>query len=457
MSGRISAPGAPMHRPGTYTYFHNAAYSRGIFSTQGVVAAVLNTSFGEVGGVTTITDADRINELIGPNKEAELSFTGGTQVLHVVRVGEGGKSGTVSVAGVDLETKYPTNRAFNVTIRDGLAPDTKDFILFEGQRTIERFNFGSSGGNVTDTLISVINHESKYLNAKKKEGGDAPDTQQQVVNEAMSGGENPTITAGSYADAMKALDKVAFLAMHTDSTDMQIHASLQAYVARRFNEGLRCFAVVGEDLRVRYAQRRDNAKSFDNFQITYVGNGFLDEEGNNIDGSQAVAYVAAEASSVDYNVSLTHKRVPNSTGVVSDLTLLQYDEAATSGMLVFAESEEGTAMIDYGINTKTTFDEQEDIGWNKLRRMRTRYELMDRLVRVSNSLIERGMDTNDDGRAQFIAEGNEVIQEMAGIQTGEVVLSRQYPPQGDKTWYDIINIEDLDSIEKYHLNFGFSA
>ncbi|MBM7633830.1 phage tail sheath subtilisin-like domain-containing protein [Geomicrobium sediminis] len=456
MSGRVLSPNVSMPRPGSFVHFYNAGYSAPSFTTRGVTAAILAASFGAVGEVTTIRNPEEIVELIGPNEEAEKSFQAGTQVLHVVRVGSGGKTAKTTIGEIELETKHPTERKFNVSIRESLVPGTKDFILFEKQHLLERFDF-ESGSNETDELINLINERSKYLTAKKREssGGGDEEIESMTANQSLTGGENPEVRAGDYAEIMNKLDKYAFMNLFTDVTDMQVHVSLQTYISRRFNEGLRCFGVVGEGLGVRFSERKANALSFDDFKIVYVGNGFLDEEGQTVEGSGAVAYVAGVSGSVDYRDSLTHKRVVGSTGIYSDLDIRQYDEAAKSGMLVFSESNEGSAMIDYGINTKTTFDENEDLGWNKIRRLRTRYELIDRLVGVSDGLIERGMDTNDDGRAQFIMEGNEVIQNMPGIDSGEIVLSTTNPPHGDSAWYEIINITDLDSVEKYHLNFGF--
>ena len=99
----------------------------------------------------------------------------------------------------------------------------------------------------------------------------------------------------------------------------------------------------------------------------------------------------------------------------------------------------------------------EDPGWKKIRRVKTRFELITRILRNSEGII--GSVNNDsNGRQTFIAIANGVINQMIAegkLLSGEVVEDTANPARGDSAWF-IISVVDLDSIEKVYLTYQFS-
>lgn len=111
--------------------------------------------------------------MIGSGLAAELleeAFLGGAVFMHTVRVGKGGAKGKVAITessagNVELTTKYPTSRKFEVTLRDALDPSKREIILTEEGRQLESYSY-EAGDNEALTLIEVL-AKSAYLDVKK--------------------------------------------------------------------------------------------------------------------------------------------------------------------------------------------------------------------------------------------------------------------------------------------------
>ncbi|WP_096201894.1 phage tail sheath subtilisin-like domain-containing protein [Bacillus sp. FJAT-45350] len=447
MAGQLFVLGEQKPRPGTYVTWHNAGGTSLATGTVGLAASVLRATWGKVNDVTTITPETMTK--LGDNEIIKQIFTGGARVIYAVRGGNGGTVATVDLSGVTIETKYPTSRKFNVTVRESLDGTEKELLLFEGQKQIDKVTF--SGDNEKQALADAINEQSNYLLVPSGEftSGEVDI----VLNKEFTDGSDPTMTASDYADTFPTLDTKFFDGICTDTTDMQVHMSLQAYVNRRLNEGSRIIGFVGEKSDIDFETRAQNAKSFNDFAMVYVGNGFLTADEREVEGAEAIARVMGETISGPHTRSMTRHVIQGSVGVVGELTSPQYNEATKSGMLVFSVSRQGLAQIDYGINTKVSLAEIEDEGWKKIRRTRTRFELIDRVVLTLDPRAG-DFDNDEDGRQHVITIVNEIIERMPGV-SGALIIDPKNPPEGDSAWFKFDNLIDLDSIERFYLDFGF--
>src|SRR5699024_8096100 len=120
--------------------------------------------------------------------------------------------------------------------------------------------------------------------------------------------------------------------------------------------------------------------------------------------------------------------------IVGEMKPTEYVDAAKSGMMVFSESVNGLAQIDYGINTLVSIGADEDEGWKKIRRVRTRFELIDRIAFTIDNAMRAGVDNNEDGRQYLITLANGIIGELiadGGLESGEMVIDEDNPPHGD--------------------------
>lgn len=465
MPGETFILGEQKVRPDVYVRWHNAGGARVVTGTVGVAAAAIKANWGPLGEVIAVeTPGDLSGKLgsgDGPDCIQEI-FSGGASTVLTVRVGTGGSpaqleledTATTPVKVVRLLTKYPTTRAITVTIRDSLEDGLRELLLHENTRQLERLTFAKSSEE-PNHLVATINANSQYLKAAKLADGNGEiDT---LLDEAMTGGAAPIVTGQDYADAFELLERKFFDTVAVDSEDVSVHASLQSFVKRMLSEGGgRIIGVVGEPTSVPFVTRKTNARSFNDFAIVYVGNGFETATGP-LEGAKAAARVAGVIASSAYNASLTHVPITGSIGVVGELTNTQYKEAIQSGMLTFSLNPDGLAQIDYGINTKVTLLADEDEGWKKIRRTRTRFELIDRVVLTLHPYLGK-WNNNEDGRAFVVTIANGIIQTMireGGLESGQLIVDPDNPPQGDSAWFRFTDLVDLDSIEKIYLDFGF--
>lgn len=193
--------------------------------------------------------------------------------------------------------------------------------------------------------------------------------------------------------------------------------------------------------------------------MVYVGNGFTLGE-KNIEGAMAAGRVLGMMVSRNYKTSLTKKVIQGSTGLYGELTNDQYVEAIKNGMLVFGLNADGLAEVVSGINTLVSLNDDQDEGWKKIRRVRTRFELIDRIAYKLDQQIGsgEGVPNSSDGHQHVVTIGNGIIADMireGGLESGEMIIDENNPAFGDSAWFGFQDLVDLDGIEKLYLAFGF--
>lgn len=465
MIGTLFRLGEQKVRPGVYVRWYDDGDLTTVTGSIGIAAAIIQSNWGPLGQVIKIENAEDVHKKIGTGYGSDVVseiFHGGAYTVSVVRVGLGGEHGEVilkdteGVDAVKIQTKYPSSRQFTVTVRDSLNENDREFIVFENNRQIEKLIFNKNG-NQSENLTSVINESSNIFQASSIEGGG--NTLASIINEKVTGGSDPQVTAQDYIDAFGIIEKEFFDGITVDTEDPAIHASLQTFVNRKLQEGFRFIGVVGEKISVPFATRKNNARAFNSFSMVYVGNGYSIGE-RNLDGALAAGRVLGMMVSSSYKTSLTKKPVQSSTGVYGELTAEEYNEAVKNGMLVFSLNSDGLAQIDYGINTLVSPTGDEDEGWKKIRRVRTRFELIDRIAFTLDKAIGNGdgIPNSNDGRQFVITVANGIINDMireGGLENGELIIDESNPPKGDSAWFKFQDLVDLDGIEKLYLAFGF--
>lgn len=462
MIGAMFKLGEQKARPGVYVRWYNAGgyarYSRPL----GVGAAVIKSNWGPVGKVFTVESGDEVKEKVGTGRGADLVreiFEGGAYFVQTVRIGTGGSPSSLTLmAGedksVELRTLYPTSREFSVTVREALDPSQKELLVFEGNRQVESITF-EAGEDEAVTLVASVLAQSKYVTATAT--GTGTGVVAAVVNQSLTGGADPETVAEDYTDAYKHTETKFFDSITVDSEDPVIHASLHAFVRRKIREGYRMTMFVGEKPSVDFETRKSHAKAFNDFAVAYVGNGVQTTTGV-LSGATAAARVLGMFISGSYKSSLTGNTITGGVGIEGEMTANEYNEAATNGMIVFALNSDGIPKIDYGINTLVSLGEDEDEGWKKLRRVRTRYELIDRITVKIDKAMSNNIDNSHDDRQFICTLANGEIGQMireGGLESGEMIVDPDTAPEGDSAWFKFDNLVDLDGLEKAYLAFGF--
>ncbi len=468
MAGSVFQVGEQRIRPGVYIRVTDVGEPPEAIVPQGTVAALFRASWGPLGKVVTMENAEAIGPEFGDSGTVDVpreNFRGGCRRVLGFRLGTGGAKATVTlkdtattpVDAVKLEVLYEGVRGneFSATVRDSLADETKrELLLYEGVTLRQAIEF-TKGTEEPQALVEAIKaSNSPWITATKLADGDK--TLAAVAQAPFAGGEDPTVTGEDYSTGLLAIEAIDWNVLAVDSEDPVTHTVVQTYIDRVRNEGKRVLAVVGEPTSVNLATRLANARAFNDPAIIYVANGFKGSDGVTREGYKAAARVAGMVAAAQITESLTHYVVRNATELAGALTNAEIEQAINSGALVFTMSAQKQVHIEYGINTFITVTADMDAGWKKIRRVRTRDNLMDRIAATWDPIIGK-INNSPDGRATLIASAQGIINRMIGegaLLQGTIFEDPNNPPQGDSAWF-VVQVDDLDSAEKVYIVFQF--
>lgn len=470
MAGRFTI-GETMPRPGVYFREVNGGGVDLLGARNGVVAVAFKANWGPLGEIVTLTDPSEIYGYFGDDSVAgsnvailEKIFLGGASIIKAIRVGTGGTKAAhvlkdttegAPVSVVNLTAKYAGTRPLTITIKDSLAVTTlRECIIYSGTKELMKVTFAKGAGEV-DALVAAINNATgSIVTATKAAAGNGVLA---AVTQAVftTAGASPTIAANDYDAAFNLLESAVWNTLCVDTNDVAVHALVKAFINRANDSGLMGIAVIGEPTSVAYATRKTNAAAFNSVNVVYVLNGFKIGS-TTYEGFDAAAVLAGLLAYLPANDSPTHKVIPGATEIVGPLTHTEIVECLASGAIVFTVSASGAVWIEQGINTLITLGANQDAGWKKIRRTKTRFELIQRILENSEGIIgNAGNDSN--GRATFIAIANGVIGQMIAenkLLSGSVYEDPSNPAKGDSAWF-VVEVLDLDSIEKVYITYKF--
>lgn len=462
--GAIYRSGETKVRPGVYRRYEKTGASATPGAIYGVFAIPVHADFGPLNTVTAF-EADQINDLkalygtAGTVDAALALFDGGATKVFVYRLGADGAKASVTVSSADtviatLTTKYPTAGKYNVTIKPKLEDATKKQLLVYLDTTLlETIEYAASEDEKA-ALVAAVNANSKYLDATAGEGtGAATD----VANAELTGGSEPTVSTESYSEAFEAFESYKWNMLVLDTCETAVHALVQAYLDRIYEEGALGVCALGEPTTVAFATRCEHAKSFNSEKIIYLGSGYEDTDGNKVDGYLAVAKQAGIIGSMESNESATHTVIPGAVNTLEVLKNSQYEAAIESGMLLLSPNDEGQVWFDAGINTLVTPGENQDDGWKKIRRTATRFEMFDRIDRAVAPIVGK-VNCDNIGIGDVIMAGQSILDAMvqeSKLQAGATFVEDTSIKRGPDYAHFIINADDLDSLEKIYLRYQF--
>lgn len=471
MAGSLFQVGEQKIRPGVYVRVTNIGEPQEAIVPQGTVASLFRASWGQL-GVTVIENADDAITEFGAAGTVDSiieAFRGGCRRVIAFRLGTGGARAARALqdtAGtpanvVTITARHEGVRAndFRLTIRDTLANPTtiRELLIHEGATLLQTITFakGSVGAGEPQSLVdAIMASNSPYITATTLTGGNF--ILAAVTQVAMTAGTDPAVTGASYSAGLTAIEAIDWNVLTVDATDAATHATVQTYVTRVRNEGKRILAVVGEPVSILLATRMANARAFNDPAIVFIANGFVGADGITRDGYRAAARVAGMVAGAQITDSLTHAIVRNATELAGALTNFEIEQAIVSGAMVFTFSAQRQVQVEYGINTFISVTATMDAGWKKIRRIRTRDNLMTRIAATWDPLIGK-INNSPDGRATLIASAQGIINRMiseGALLQGTIFQDPNNPPVGDSAWF-VVQVDDLDSIEKVYINFAF--
>ena len=461
-------------RPGIYQRHINTGYVTAPGGTDGICAIPVKASWGPLGEVVKNTRKSDLDKHYGKGiygegftvPAAAAMFDGGATVVYTYRMGTGGTAATAEMAdsastgAVTITAKCPGSRAFTFTVRTKLGDTThKELIIYDGSVIVESYTF-AAGGDEAAALVEAAKASENFTFAKA-EGYTGDGVLAAAANTAFTAGADPVVTNEDYSAAFAALEPYYYNTIALDVDDdenMTLSLLLQAYLESAYKLGKLGIAVVGEKTSVAFETRCVHSKAFNDYKVVYLGNGWKNAAGEAVEGAMAICYTAGVIASTPSNQGITHKVIDGATDMLTSLTFAQYESAIDNGMLLVSMSPDGAIWYDSGINALTNGEDEElDIGWKKIRRVKVRFEIKDRLDRALAPKVGR-VTCDTDGVADIIQAGQRVLDTMVAegklMPGASFVEDSENPHEGDSAWF-IIAADDLDSLEKIYLQYQF--
>lgn len=413
-----------------------------------VVEVDVHTGYEKIYGTALTTDA--IKEV----------FQGGAITAVCCRIGTGGTPASIKLKdqadaadAVTITAKHVGDKSFSVTVREKLADDTrKECIIYAGTKVFEKVSFDKGG----DEAASLVAAFAASKNFKASKIGTTAQLLGNTIQATLTAGTNPTVTTEDYSNAFSIIERYKFNTICLDTCDKATHNLLAAFVDRIFHMGQLSMAVIAEEKRVPLEDRIENAMTFNSEKVVYVLNAAVNCGGVDFKEYQTAARIAGMIASCSAKNSLTHTVIDDFVELNELLTPTEIIQGETSGCLVLSTSSKKQVWIDSAINTLITPAEHQDNGWKKIRRTKTRYELLTRANMQVDELIGK-VDNDSNGRATIVSQIQGIGTSM--IEEGKLVACNVFEsptdlPEGDSAWFNIECI-DKDSAEHIYLTFKF--
>lgn len=491
-------------RPGVYYRYENNEETTTAGADDGKCACVVRSNWGPMDTAVLLSDTKDIATYFGDGgTDGTLAvpiqqFKGGAKTVRAVRLGSGGDKGTYTFLdemGVEvlvLTLKYVGSRALTVTLRptveatynsidyntyeeledqtyEELEEQTYEeleavtytddavfeLLILEGTTQLERITFTNPSGEKTAWDLEEQALRSDYFTLTRKRTTDS--RLATISQEEITGGSDPYVDVSAYSVAFETLEVYRWNVLALDTEDTAITLMTQIYLNRLYEEGKFVMGVVGDKTSVDFEVRLDRAIAFNDYQMIYVGSGFLDSAGTAYEGYLAAARISGMVAGTPSSQSITHAALSGATDIVEHLTTNQYETAIQSGMLTFSVSASNLPWVEQGINTLISLDENMDLGWKKIKRTKVRFELMQRLNDAVEPLVGK-VNNDDDGRMTVVQVANAVCNAMVAegkVFTGAyVAVDSSGINYGDSATF-VVYADDIDSMEKLYFGFKF--
>ena len=456
--------GETKKRPGVFQRQSNSGFDSLNGSRDGICAIPVQAAWGPLNKVVQNASAADLNRNYGAGEyaagytvpAAAAMFDGGASTVYTYRLGTGGTKASKEIAeGLTVTAKHPGTMAVSVAVQKKLGDDTtKKLQVYAGTALMEEFFFAADKTAEGANLIAAA-AASNYVDVA---GAAAEVPELAVASGALAGGANPTVTNEDYSKAFAALEPYYYntIALDVDDEDLTLSQLLQTYKENAHKLGKNGIAVVGEKVDVAFETRCAHALSFNDEKVVYLGGGYYAGKENK-DGVMAICHTAGVIASTPSNQGITHAVISGATDLCEVLTYSQYEEAIDAGMLMVSMSPDGSIWFDSGVNTLVAPAADQDEGWKKIRRVKVRHEVFDRLNRALEPKVGR-VSADTDGVADIVQSGQRVLDSMVAegkLHDGAVFCEDPANPYtGDSAWF-LVQVDDIDSLEKIYLHYQF--
>lgn len=448
-------------RPGAYFNVDKNGDENLFGAIDGVVVAVFKAAFGPVDKVTILERGDDYTSIYGDGLTTDLireALYGGAKKVICCRLnGTGGTAASASLTAatgkVKITAKHPGEMPLSVTVKNRLTDkDRKECIIYTGTTEFEKVYFTVGDDEAASLVKAFVNSKNFTVSLEESAKGIITNVNQT----AFTGGKNPTVATANYSEAFSQAEKYFFNTICVDTEEPAVHALLQAFLDRIYEAGQFGIGVIAEKDNKDIEERMSAAAGFNGENMVYILNPKVPINGGALDGYQTTGGIAGIIASTPANQSVTHTVISRYTDLAEMLTNTQITKAELKGCLVLSKSSADEVWIDSGINTLIKPADNKDAGWKKIRRVKTRYELLYRANAQADALVGK-VDNDVNGRATIVGKIQKIINDM--IQEGKLVQgtvaeSTTYVADTDNCYFDI-DVIDKDSAEHIYEFFRF--
>ncbi len=455
-------------RPGVYQRYSNVGSSPTPGAQDGICAIPIQASWGPL-GVVVRNAYGELSKNYGAGDyapgftvpAAQAMFDGGATTVYTYRMGSGGKKASLVLKSgendaVTATAKYPGTMPVGLSVQPKVGNNAvKEVNVYTGTSLVETFGFDADTENEPTNLVEACK-KSKYIDFSLAGDGTGAIANVAAASGTLTGGENPAVTNEDYSKAFEALEPFFYNCIALDVDDDEVLSKtmlLQSYLANAYKYGKLSIAVVGEKSDVTFETRLKHARLLNDEKFVYLGSGWSTINGG-LDGVMAICRTAGIIAATPANRSITHSVIRGATDLLETFTYAQYEDAIKNGMLLPSMSNDGDIWFDSGVDTLVSPTTEQDMGWKKIRRTKTRLELFDRLDRTLQPKVGR-VNCDTDGIGDVIQTGMRVLDAM--VYENKLAAGATFTvdkSEADSAWFDI-RADDFDSLEKIYLHYRF--
>lgn len=426
-------------RPGTYMNFESTRSDTVGTSERGtVIIPLLKPSYGPAGSYIELTNAgpDAAYAKLGysvydsdPNRQMLLireAFKNASKVLvYIPKEGTKATAKNASAPELTATAKYGGTRGNALTVTVTANPvDGFDVTVSLAGNTAAYYE----GLSTVDDLIA---QDCEYVTFTGSGALAA------IAAMNLTGGTDATAQNDDLTTFMDTWEKVKFNTVAMPVTDSSMKAAIKTkikYLRESMGRGVQ--AVV-PDFPADYEG------------IISIKNGYAIDD-DKLSAAEATAWVAGASAGASYVESLTYDAVDGATDLVDALTHEEYVDAINKGHFAFSISEENKVIVEYDINSLTSFKQPKDETYRKNRVVR----VMDTFQESIQLNFPPNKYANDsDGWDIMEGVGKSILKQFAeagaitDVDYDNDFLVDRDASYGDKTYFNV-NLKPVDSAEK---------
>ena len=426
-------------RPGTYMNFESTRSDTVGTSERGtVIIPLLKPSYGPASSYIELTNAgpDAAYAKLGysvydsdPNRQMLLireAFKNASKVLvYIPKEGTKATAKNASAPELTATAKYGGTRGNALTVTVAANPvDGFDVTVSLAGNTAAYYE----GLSTVDDLIA---QDCEYVTFTGSGALAA------IAAMNLTGGTDATAQNDDLTTFMDTWEKVKFNTVAMPVTDSSMKAAIKTkikYLRESMGRGVQ--AVV-PDFPADYEG------------IISIKNGYAIDD-DKLSAAEATAWVAGASAGASYVESLTYDAVDGATDLVDALTHEEYVDAINKGHFAFSISEENKVIVEYDINSLTSFKQPKDETYRKNRVVR----VMDTFQESIQLNFPPNKYANDsDGWDIMEGVGKSILKQFAeagaitDVDYDNDFLVDRDASYGDKTYFNV-NLKPVDSAEK---------